>query len=543
MTNLLDVFGFLSVLLRGLTLSFQSLLIGGIAFRVLVRTRVQTEPRFQLLPPMIALIRAAALALAATQLASVSMSSAILMDTTAFRLSDIAGANFFIAGVVSAVCALLLIRAVTPDRDSSTISTLLVLAILLCSVVTSHAWARVDHRVLSAGFTLIHYLATGIWIGALPFLLVALRHSENVSLSSAIARAFSSMAASSVVVVLVAGAGLTFFYMDSPKALYGTSWGAMLGAKIWLVAGILCIGGLNFSIVRKLGTGSGRAIPWLRWLVEAEIGIGFTAILAAASLGSQPPAIDLPNGRVTTQDLVQRFTPRFPRLRTPALRELSKSDEQLLKQEAKNQKTAPAYIPGAPALQPGSPEDIAWSEYNHHWAGILVLCVGLLAFASQSGKAEWARHWPLLFFGLAVFLFIRADAENWPLGPNGFWESLRVADVLQHRFFTLLVLGFAILEWRVTNGRNASWWAPYVFPAVCALGGAVLLTHSHSVTNVKEATLIDLSHIPIAILAVFAGWARWLEVRAHPTSIKLFSWIWPLCFVAIGTTLMLYREA
>jgi len=465
------------------------------------------------------------------------------MDTSTFHLKDIAGANFFIAGVVSAVCALLLIWAVTSDRGSLTISALLVLAILICTVVTSHAWARVDQRALSTGFTFIHYLAAGMWIGALPFLLIALRRSENVSQSTVIARAFSSIAASSVAVVLVAGAGLTFLYMDSPNALYGTSWGAMLGAKIWLVAGILCIGALNFSIVRKLGTDSGKALRWLRWLVEAEIGIGFTAILAAASLGSQPPAIDLPNGRVTTQDLVQRFTPRFPRLRTPALRELSRSDEQVLKQEAETQGTASAYLPGAPALQPSSPGDIAWSEYNHHWAGIVVLCVGLLAFASQSGKAEWARHWPLLFLGLAVFLFIRADAENWPLGPNGFWESFRVADVLQHRFFTFLVLGFAILEWRVKNGHNTSWWAPYVFPAVCALGGAVLLTHSHSVTNVKEATLIDLSHIPIAVLAVFAGWARWLEVRAYPSSVKVFSWIWPLCFVAIGTTLMLYREA
>ncbi|HWY69192.1 MAG TPA: CopD family protein [Terriglobales bacterium] len=543
MQNLLDVFGFLSVLLRGLTLSFQSLLLGGIAFRALVWSRIRTESQFQLLPPMISLIRVAALGLTATQLASVSMSSAILMDTTSFRLRDIAGANFFIAGVVSTVCALLLIIFVTADRDFPTISSLLVLAILLCSVVTSHAWARVDHRLLSAGFTLIHYLAAGIWIGALPFLLIALRHSQTLLLSSAIARTFSSMAASSVAVVLLAGGALTFLYMDSPSALYGTSWGAMLGAKIWLVGGILCIGALNFSIVRNLGTDAGKGLRWLRWLVEAEIGIGFTAIVAAASLGSQPPAIDLPNGRVTAHDLVQRFTPRFPRLSTPALGELSKSDELLLKQEAENQGVASAYIPGTPALRPSTPGDIAWSEYNHHWAGIVVLCVGLLAFASQSGKAEWAKHWPLLFLALAVFLFIRADAENWPLGPNGFWESFRVADVLQHRFFTFLVLGFAILEWRVKNGRNAAWWAPYVFPAVCALGGAVLLTHSHSVTNVKEATLIDLSHIPIAVLAVFAGWARWLEVRAHPVSVRLFSWIWPLCFVAIGTTLMLYREA
>ena len=26
------------------------------------------------------------------------------------------------------------------------------------------------------------------------------------------------------------------------------------------------------------------------------------------------------------------------------------------------------------------------------------------------------------------FLFLRSDPENWPLGPNGFWESFAVVD-------------------------------------------------------------------------------------------------------------------
>src|SRR5262249_56894728 len=115
-----------SVLVRGLTLALQSLLLGGIAFRILVRSRVQTE-RFQLLPRMISLLRVAALGLAATQLASVSMSSAILMDTSTFHLKDIAGANFFIAGIVSAVCALLLTKSIAVEKHSSTMSSLLVL--------------------------------------------------------------------------------------------------------------------------------------------------------------------------------------------------------------------------------------------------------------------------------------------------------------------------------------------------------------------------------------------------------------------------------
>jgi putative copper resistance protein D len=276
--------------------------------------------------------------------------------------------------------------------------------------------------------------------------------------------------------------------------------------------------------------------------VEAEIGIGFTVVMAAASLASQPPAVDLAAGRISNDELVQRFTPRIPRLKTPAVSELSPASEQLLAMEAQRNGTVSTYIPGINPPRPSNAGDIAWSEYNHHWAGLIVLATGLLAFASRAGKQTWARNWPLLFIGLAVFLFFRADPENWPLGPNGFRESFLVAEVLQHRLFMLLILGLALFEWRVQTRQSGSAWMPYVFPGICAVGGAVLLTHSHSLSAGKEAALIELSHIPIALFAVFAGWSRYLELRMSPDSPKVLSWVWTVCFVMIGSALLLYRE-
>src|SRR5215813_1318647 len=91
----------------------------------------------------------------------------------------------------------------------------------------------------------------------------------------------------------------------------------------------------------------------------------------------------------------------------------------------------------------------------------------------------WAKMWPLTFLGLAVFLFLRSDPENWPLGPNGFWESFAVSDVLQHRVAVILVIMFGTFQWRVETNRVQSPFAPLVFPAVCALGGVILLTHTH----------------------------------------------------------------
>ena len=52
-----------------------------------------------------------------------------------------------------------------------------------------------------------------------------------------------------------------------------------------------------------------------------------------------------------------------------------------------------------------------------------------------------------------------------------------------------------------------------VFPMVCALGGVLLLAHTHSLGNVKEELLAELSHIPLGLAAVLAGWTRWIELR------------------------------
>jgi copper resistance protein D len=541
--KLLDVFGFLSVLLRGLTLVFESLLIGGVGFQTLLMLRAPSKPEAdELAGPISFLLRIVAAGMAITQLTFVTVSCLILTDSTGLKFSEVFGANFVIAGSASILACILLIAYLTTRRRSIVVQAGFVLVVVLASIATSHSWSRMDHRGIAASFTFLHHLAAGIWIGALPYLLITLRRSRRPEHLALVVRAFSAMAMTTVIGMAFSGASLACLYLDSPRAFYGTSYGAMIGAKLLLMAGILSIGAANFSIVRKIGRDPAEGFRRLRQLVTVEAGIGFTVLLAAASLVSQPPAVDLVEGRATKADVIERFTPRWPRLETPALAELAPSSEQVLAAEAQSSGRASSYVPGF-APQPTTPGDIAWSEYNHHWAGLIVAAVGLLALMSHTLKLKWARHWPLLFVGLAVFLFLRADPENWPLGPNGFWESFLVAEVLQHRFFMLLIVGFAIFEWRVQNGRSTSAWMPYVFPGICALGGAILLTHSHSLSNNREATLIELSHIPLAIFAVFAGWSRWLELRLEPQSPKLLSWIWTVCFILIGSVLLLYREA
>jgi copper resistance protein D len=52
-----------------------------------------------------------------------------------------------------------------------------------------------------------------------------------------------------------------------------------------------------------------------------------------------------------------------------------------------------------------------------------------------------------------------------------------------------------------------------------------------------------LTHVPLALLAVVAGCARWLELRLPSGDRRIPSLVWPLCFVLIGLLLLLYRES
>jgi len=130
-----------------------------------------------------------------------------------------------------------------------------------------------------------------------------------------------------------------------------------------------------------------------------------------------------------------------------------------------------------------------------------------------------------LFLALAAFLFFRSDPEVWPLGDIGFIASLRDPEVVQHRIFVALIVGFAWFEWGVSTGRVVSRPLKRVFPLLTALAATLLLTHSHALGNVKEELLIELTHLPIAVLGVVAGWARWLEVEAPADEGRWSGWI------------------
>ncbi len=529
---LVEIYGFLSVLLRGFTLAFEGLTVGGIVFLAFCLKPQKLDAAEQACRR---LLRWSAAFLTASAIASAALSALVLRASAGdFTWPDAFLSAFTLSQAV--IAALACGIACVADRARSAFLAAPAFILLTASLGGSHAFARVENRGILLLVTWFHHAAMAAWIGGLPYLLKTLTRSDE-PIASRVTRRFSRMAIGSVLVLSGAGVAMTRSYLGGASAIYGSSYGVMLAAKAVLLGIVLVLGAANFNLLRRC-TDALRRLKISR-VVEVEAAVGVVTIFAAASLTSQPPSIDVTAGRVTLQEIAERFTPRWPRLETPALAALSPATP--LNQESAQATGLPLpYVPGA-AYKPDNAADIAWSEYNHNWAGICVLFMGVLATLAQTGRAPWARHWPLGFLGLAVFLLVRADSENWPLGPRGFWESFQVADVAQHRLFVVLIVLFAIFEWQVRTGRGHGW-RPLVFPAICLIGGGLLLTHSHPLGNVKEALLAELSHTAIALLAVIAAAVRWLELRLPRFPARL-GVVWSMCFVAIGVVLTFYREA
>jgi putative copper resistance protein D len=546
MADLLGIFGFLVVLLRAAILCFQTILAGGVIFLCFVASNDSLRPE-ELTRPAWKLIRWSAVGFAICQLAFLIVNSLVLGNSTGISVREMLGANFAIAGIVAIVGSLVVALWPARLRKSVNRSVLLpAILILATSVVTSHSFSRMEGRATLVGLTSLHYLATASWIGGLPFLLLSMKRVSEQGIRIRIGRRFSALAQVSVVVLFLAGLGMSLVFVGSWNALYGTAYGIMVGTKVVLFGCLLLLGAANYFIVRSLGRDSTTGAKSLVRFGEVEIGIGLTVILAAASLTSQPPGADLTEDRVSMHEIAVRFAPRMPRLTSPPLGDLSPAGKEVVrKAELAGVKVPAAFMPGERFSHPATPGDIAWSEYNHAWAGLIVFLMGLLALLSHNKYFSWAKIWPLMFLGLAVFLFLRADPENWPLGPNGFWESFGQADVLQHRAAVLLIIIFALFQWAVETNRVKSHAAALVFPGVCAIGGIVLLTHMHAVTNIKQEMLIELSHTPLAIFGILAGWARWLELRLpqENNTRKYLGWVWPVCFIFVGLILMDYHEA
>jgi uncharacterized membrane protein HdeD (DUF308 family) len=194
----------------------------------------------------------------------------------------------------------------------------------------------------------------------------------------------------------------------------------------------------------------------------------------------------------------------------------------------------------------GSVAGKAYSEFNHHLAGILVLVIGLTELAMVLGftTLSWIRF--LLPAALAVtgcFLLIWSDHEAWPIGPLSFSETYFGGDweTFQHKLFGILALAVGIAETlrRLDTLRHPGWRVP--LPAFAILGGVSLFLHSHGVH--PAAHKIAQHHAIMGAMAVTAGSSK-LAAWRRPASSRRSrrELLWSALVILIGIQLLFYSE-
>jgi len=394
---LTDLFGYLSVVLHGLTIVAQSMAIGGVLFLAFL-----VRPLSAMLPDGATLARRAcsvagwsALALVVCEVFGVGMQVAVLMDSAGLALDETLTAQFAVAGGVKAVAAGMLGTALLARRPIGSLPLLVLCVLVLGSAtMTTHAAARTSDCPVLLAATALHILGAAIWIGGIPFFLMVLgRLRDGVAFRQVGAR-FSRMSIVGVGCIVVSAAAMSWFYIGSWSAAYGTAYGVMVGAKLAMFVALLLLGLGNFLVVERLRADPGAPVLRMRRFAEVEIGIGFSVIFAAASLTSVPPAVDLRQDRVTWAEIVEHNIPRMPRLVSPDHDSLALPALQArLDAEAGQARTAaaPAFTPGSGELPARNAADVAWSEYNHHWAGLFIAVIGVLGLLHRGGLRA-ARH-------------------------------------------------------------------------------------------------------------------------------------------------------
>lgn len=194
----------------------------------------------------------------------------------------------------------------------------------------------------------------------------------------------------------------------------------------------------------------------------------------------------------------------------------------------------------------GSAEGKAYSDFNHHLAGIFVILIGLseVRYGFAASVLAWTRFLlPIFMVSVGVFLLIWSDHRGWPFGSfsetflTGDWETI------QHKWFGILSLVIGGIEWLRRTGHVTGRWWKFPLPAFAILGGLSLFLHSHGAH--PAAHKIALHHAAMGVMAVTAGSSKfWSDWKASPVTDETSPWelAWAALVLLIGIQLLIYSE-
>lgn len=265
-----------------LTLAFG---VGGLFWAALSGTRV---PGAQALA--LASVPAAGLMLAAQAMDMAGTGAAALTDPAAWVMA--LNSPYGLAAMLAALAG-----AIAAGAQALKPMAFFALALAALSFAVAGHAARAEPLALMAPLVFIHALALIFWAGALPGLVAALRAPDA---AAQMAR-FSRPAVPAVAALVVTGAVLAVRQVQTPAALIGTAYGAILLAKLALVAAVLALAARHrFRLTPALARAPEVTRPaFARSLrVELMLMVAILALTAAFRVTPPPRALaEMPEPR------------------------------------------------------------------------------------------------------------------------------------------------------------------------------------------------------------------------------------------------------
>ena len=204
----------------------------------------------------------------------------------------------------------------------------LVLASLLAVTASmiSHSAALLQDSLNTTLTDLVHLLAAGIWGGGLVQLALAawytreLAADKRTTINLRLIIQFSLLAGLSVGLLMASGSYLTSVHVSTWTALFGTTYGRILLAKLGLMLPLLLLAAINLLYIKprlRQASAEGPAAPGIlrrfSQYVRAEAVLAFLIILAAGFLtdaqrGADAPLLADEGGRAVLQQQVEDLT-------------------------------------------------------------------------------------------------------------------------------------------------------------------------------------------------------------------------------------------
>jgi len=536
MTSLLE---FITGMLDGAGLIAMALVIGGLVYTLAVVRAPWNESALlrRHAEQTLGIASIAAMILTLFRVAQLLLKPLALADEPGrWELGTFAQTQVFRFGVTGILFAFGLAVALAWLRQDLAsgrrwvVTVIFTVAFLINEAWLSHAVSRVDGAGLLMTMTVIHMVGACVWAGGITHLLLFWRLRRDPEAPShwpGLVSRFSAVGVTSVALIVGPGFFLAWRYVGDIGGLVGTGYGNLLMVKLILFAFVLVLAAVNFFAARRWSRRRTSEVLSERVpaYIEVEIVLASALLFTASALTSFPPAADIPNDRVPTQEMWRMFTPKVPHLAGP----------QVILIDAP-ELTDPA------TGQVGKKEDVSWDRFNHNVAGVIVVTMGILALLDRSGWVRWVRHWPLLFMAFGILIFVFSNPTEFPMGPLGFWESAQDAEVVQHWLGALVAFGLGWVEWQARRGAFARRDLGYIFPVLSIVGGIVLLTHSHNIFELKQDFLTQSTHVAMGVLAVIIGCARWLELRCPPAQARVAGSVAAGAMLLVGLILVFYVD-